>query len=570
MAKKFLTGLNLVVLDADPATGSEGELYFNSSASVAKIYQAGSWSVLGAGGGGGAITVSTTEPASPNVGDAWYKNDTGEFYIYDGTYWVEVNGVIEGLSQEQVQDYVAPLFTSASTTNITAVYDDINNVINLNTSGSLVSIDSIKYPDFITFDTTPETSNEEAGTLSWDVDFETLKLQMNNVSLQVGQEHVIRVKNNSNSVAIPDRTAVMFAGATGDTVKVSPAISTSASEPELLVGITTQEISADGFGFVTQFGFINNVNTASWSLGDLLYVDPATPGLLTNVKPTAPNWTFPVAAVTRVHASSGRILSRAIPGQHLHDIVDVLISGSVQNNEILAYDLSNGTWTNQTAAEAGLSESSHNHTLDSLSNVEINSLNNGEAIVWNSASAAWVNQLIVSGEGGGGATTTVSETAPVSPTLGDTWYKQSNGSFFIYDGNYWVEVNGIVDSLTGDQVQDYASTLFTHNNHTGVTATYDDANNEIILTSSAVQDLSPYLTQSSASSIYLTQINASTIYATQVDLDNIDLSPYLTQSSASTTYLTQASASTTYATQAALNSINGESDQFILPSQIFG
>jgi hypothetical protein len=49
MAKKFLTGLNLVVLPTDPVTGSEGELYFNSSASVAKIYQAGAWSVLGAG-----------------------------------------------------------------------------------------------------------------------------------------------------------------------------------------------------------------------------------------------------------------------------------------------------------------------------------------------------------------------------------------------------------------------------------------------------------------------------------------------------------------------------------------
>ncbi len=38
------------------------------------------------------------------------------------------------------------------------------------------------------------------------------------------------------------------------------------------------------------------------------------------------------------------------------------------------------------------------------------------------------------------------------------------------------------------------------------------------------QDLTPYLTQSSASSIYLTQINASTIYATQVDLENISFS----------------------------------------------
>jgi hypothetical protein len=48
------------------------------------------------------------------------------------------------------------------------------------------------------------------------------------------------------------------------------------------------------------------------------------------------------------------------------------------------------------------------------------------------------------------------------------------------------------------------------------------------------------------------------------------LATKLNTSTASSTYLTQASASTTYATQAALNSINGESDQFILPSQIFG
>jgi hypothetical protein len=122
MAKKFLTSLKLVNLPSDPSVGSEGELYFNSSASVAKIYQAGAWSVLGAGAGGGT-TVSTTEPASPEIGDSWYKNDTGEFYVYDGTYWVEVNGVVS-LSEEQVQDYVAPLFTHGNHTNASVTYDD--------------------------------------------------------------------------------------------------------------------------------------------------------------------------------------------------------------------------------------------------------------------------------------------------------------------------------------------------------------------------------------------------------------------------------------------------------------
>ena len=173
MAKKFLTSLKLVNLPSDPTSGSEGELYFNSSASVAKIYKEGTWSELGAGGGTG-ITVSTTEPPSPNEGDGWYKNDTGELYIYDGTYWVEVNGVIS-LTQEEVQDYVAPLFTASTNSNVIATYDDANNVINLNTSGSLVSIDSISSPDFIQFDTTANVT-PVTGLLGWDSVEGTLNL----------------------------------------------------------------------------------------------------------------------------------------------------------------------------------------------------------------------------------------------------------------------------------------------------------------------------------------------------------------------------------------------------------
>jgi hypothetical protein len=752
MAKKFLTGLNLVVLDADPATGSEGELYFNSSASVAKIYQAGVWSVLGAGGGG--TTVSTTEPDSPEIGDSWYKNDTGEFYIYDGTFWVEVNGVVS-LSEEQVQDYASPLFIHSNHTNINATYDDDNNEIILNTSGSLVSIDSIVYPDYITFDTTPENASEEIGTLSWDSDFETLKLQTNNVTLQIGQEHVIRVKNASGSTAIPNMSVVMFAGATGDTITVSPAISTASYEPEMLVGITTEEIDADGFGFVTQFGFVNKVDTSDWELGNLLYSDPANPGQLTNIKPLAPNWTFPIAAVTRVHASTGRILVRAIPGLHVHDLVDADIS-SLLNDQALVYNSSASVWnnanivnsvngtdnqilvdnsgigdvtfslsddlitpgnltvtgdltvsgsttylntqtlniedniitlnsnvtgsptgtsgievergdeinsyilwdestqtwtfsddiktyairsdnvfqldvsasvgssgeidlvtdfaelnintdgsidlrpgdvsgfetykftktnlqfpdlsqqntaflgmpnydtddldegssnlyfTNERAVDAlnstltnyltlsnasstylsqedasstyltqsnasstylttetdpvfvasdayqitsastaawnesyswgdhstaGYSLTSHNHSLDSLSNVEISGLVDGESIIWNSASSKWVNEII---SGGGGATTTVSETAPSSPSMGDSWYRPSDGSFFIYDGSYWVEVTSII-TMSDEEAQDKVAPLFNHSNHTNITASYDDPNNEILL-----------------------------------------------------------------------------------------
>jgi hypothetical protein len=78
MAKKFLSSLKIVNLPSDPVSGSEGEIYFNTSASVAKIYQAGAWSVLGAGGGsvdGTNTYYQASEPEGASLGDIWVDSD---------------------------------------------------------------------------------------------------------------------------------------------------------------------------------------------------------------------------------------------------------------------------------------------------------------------------------------------------------------------------------------------------------------------------------------------------------------------------------------------------------------
>lgn len=150
--------------------------------------------------------------------------------------------------------------------------------------------------------------------------------------------------------------------------------------------------------------------------------------------------------------------------------------------------------------------------IEHLSDVEISSILDGDSLIYNSASSKWINQIP------DGSSVTISSNPPAAPDEGDLWFDNDTQELFIYDSVYWVEVSG------------------------------------------GALDLSPYLTIASASATY----------ATQTDLENIDLSLYLTQSSASTLYLTQSSASITYATQSDLNNINGESDQFILPGQIYG
>lgn len=483
MAKKFLSTLKIVNLPSDPISGSEGELYFNSSASVAKIYQAGSWSVLGAGGGGGAITVSTTEPASPQTGDAWYKNDTGEFYVYDGTYWVEVNGVV-GLTEEQVQDYVAPLFTHGNHTNASVTYDDALNQLHIDV-----------------------TSAPTAGFTS------VLK-------------HDVRLNGS-----IAKGQAVYVSSANGTNMIVSKASNATEATSSKTIGLLETGGSNNAQVKVVTEGLLAGLNTSTagtegdpvWlgTDGNLIY------GLAN--KPVAPAHLVFIGVVTRKNSSNGEIFVKVQNGFELRELHTVLLEadGSISDNEVLAYDTSSNLWINQTAAQAGIataselsnyltissasstySLTSHNHTLNSLSNVSINSLADGQSIVWNSASAAWVNQLISGG--GGGATTTVSETAPASAELGDTWYKQSDGSFFIYDGTYWVEVTNTI-TLTDEQAQDKVSSLFVHSNHSNLTATYDDANNQIIMSTSAsvsseqVQDLiAPLFTHANHTNITAT------------------------------------------------------------------
>jgi hypothetical protein len=52
------------------------------------------------------------------------------------------------------------------------------------------------------------------------------------------------------------------------------------------------------------------------------------------------------------------------------------------------------------------------------------------------------NRIVLQGSSssGGGASVTISPTAPTSPTLGNIWLDSDNGSTFIWDGVYWIEI----------------------------------------------------------------------------------------------------------------------------------
>jgi hypothetical protein len=102
------------------------------------------------------------------------------------------------------------------------------------------------------------------------------------------------------------------------------------------------------------------------------------------------------------------------------------------------WNATKGTWDSSTGFDFDLTD---------LANVDTNGVADGNALVYDEASSTWIP-----GEGGGGASYTVSESAPVDPSAGDVWFNSTNGRSYIYytdvDSSQWVEVSG-AEGATG-------------------------------------------------------------------------------------------------------------------------
>lgn len=152
---------------------------------------------------------------------------------------------------------------------------------------------------------------EEPGAISWNSVDQTANLGLDyGVTNQIGQEYYARVANTTG-VTIPNGTVVGFAGATDNALLVSPYLA-DGSDPSLYaLGIMTHDLPDSGEkGYCTVWGFVRDLDTSAFSVGDILYASPTVAGGLTAVKPTAPNNVVPMAVVVQVGAADGVVFVR--------------------------------------------------------------------------------------------------------------------------------------------------------------------------------------------------------------------------------------------------------------------
>jgi hypothetical protein len=197
----------------------------------------------------------------------------------------------------------------------------------------------------------------QARRVQWNQDDGTLDVGLYGGSvLQVGQELMYYAKNTSGGL-ITNGTPVMFTGTVGSSGKLTfgLAVADGSVLADYMIGVTTQDIADNAFGYVTSFGLVRGFNTTgspygeTWVDGDLLYFDPATPGTWTNIKPVAPAIDVPVAVVINAGSGgSGSIFVRMTVAEALSRLQDVYINGTGTPlaGQVLIYDATQQRWEN--------------------------------------------------------------------------------------------------------------------------------------------------------------------------------------------------------------------------------
>lgn len=153
------------------------------------------------------------------------------------------------------------------------------------------------------------------GTVYWDNEdrSKTLAVIMEDtgdIVQDIGEETFYRVKATAT---ITKGQVVMFTGGVGASggLKAAPATGLIARQAESILGIATQNIANNAWGYITWFGEIKGIDTrglsdGGWVDGTLLYYNPAVAGGLTKTRPSLPNVVVLMAAV--VHAANNGIL----------------------------------------------------------------------------------------------------------------------------------------------------------------------------------------------------------------------------------------------------------------------
>ena len=306
----------------------------------------------------GAVVLTTTDIAEGTnqyftQSRARQSLSAGTGISYDNT-----TGVITNTSPSLGGDVVGP---ASATDNAITRFDSTtgkliqNSVVTVSDTGDIAGATTITDINYVDFNTAYSTTLG-AGQLGWDGN-NTLGIGMSggNIVQEIGLQTYIYGKATS---AITKGQLIKKTGANGSSgvVTFAPTTANMTNSGDV-IGIAAENIALNGFGYIMSTGNLRGFNTTgsssgeTWADGDVLYYNPSGNGLMTNVKPSAPNIKTEVGIVTNAGSGgSGSVVVEIIHGSQLGGTDSNVQITSATGGQLLSYDQTNGYWKNTNLA----------------------------------------------------------------------------------------------------------------------------------------------------------------------------------------------------------------------------
>ena len=148
---------------------------------------------------------------------------------------------------------------------------------------------------------------------------------------------------NTTGATLTKGTAVYISGATGQLPTVSKALATSDATSAQTLGLITSDLANNSNGYVTIIGLVDDLDTSAYTDGVQLYLSPTTAGALTVTKPYAPQHLVYVAVVAHAHPVHGKLIVKVQNGYEMDELHNVS-ARTPNNGDILVYNSATSLW----------------------------------------------------------------------------------------------------------------------------------------------------------------------------------------------------------------------------------
>jgi hypothetical protein len=126
------------------------------------------------------------------------------------------------------------------------------------------------------------------------------------LAVHVSQDLIFKVINNTGSTIANGSPVYVTGTSSGQTYPNVALAKADVASTSAVIGLTNGAIANGAIGYVTSQGTIDNVNTSTFTVGQVLYLSPYSAGQLMNTIPPT-GITVQVGLVTFVNSSTGHI-----------------------------------------------------------------------------------------------------------------------------------------------------------------------------------------------------------------------------------------------------------------------